>query len=75
MNHFSVKGPIKRLDIPRGDEIGEADKLKIYDERQKDFLQNTSRELKTPLMSIQGYAEAIKDGVVEGAEYGRAWIL
>lgn len=40
-------------------------KLKVYDKKQKEFFQNTSHELKTPLMSIQGYAEAIKDGVLE----------
>lgn len=40
-------------------------KLRAYDKRQKEFFQNTSHELKTPLMSIQGYAEAIKDGVLE----------
>lgn len=40
-------------------------KLKQYDKKQKEFFQNTSHELKTPLMSIQGYAEAIKDGVLE----------
>ncbi len=37
------------------------------DERKR-FFQNASHELKTPLMSIQGYAEAIRDGVVEGDE-------
>jgi len=41
-------------------------KIHALDEEQKRFLQNTSHELKTPLMSIQGYAEAIKDGIVTG---------
>jgi signal transduction histidine kinase len=76
MNHFTVKGSISDIDISTGDEIEElakcfnsmANNLKTYDDRQKAFLQNTSHELKTPLMSIQGYAEAIKDGVVQGAE-------
>lgn len=42
-----------------------ARELKEYDIAQKKFLQNASHELKTPLMSIQGYAEGIKDGVFE----------
>lgn len=42
-----------------------AKELKEYDMAQKKFLQNASHELKTPLMSIQGYAEGIKDGVFE----------
>ncbi len=36
-----------------------------YDRQQKEFFQNSSHELKTPLMSIRSYAEAIKDGIVE----------
>ncbi|MCX5780905.1 MAG: HAMP domain-containing sensor histidine kinase [Firmicutes bacterium] len=80
MNDFNIKGSLPELDIPAGDEIGAlaqgftamAGKLKFYDQRQQAFLQNTSHELKTPLMSIQGYAEAIKDGVVEGGEVERS---
>lgn len=41
-----------------------------YDQNQKEFLQNVSHELKTPLMSIVGYAEGIKDGVIETKEDG-----
>lgn len=45
-----------------------AKRLKQKDILQKRFIQNASHELKTPLMSIQGYAEAIKDGVINGDE-------
>lgn len=40
--------------------------LKLSDEAQTQLLQNISHELKTPLMSVQGYAEGIRDGILEG---------
>lgn len=43
-----------------------AAELSRYIHSQKQFFQNASHELKTPLMSIQGYAEGIRDGVFEG---------
>jgi signal transduction histidine kinase len=76
LERFSSNRTLDAKAIRTGDEIEELDRcciemagrIKQYDEKQIRFLQNTSHELKTPLMSIQGYAEAIKDGVVEGKE-------
>jgi len=64
------------LDLGRNDEIGElamafdemARRLSEHDEAMRRFLHNTSHELKTPLMSIRGYAEGIRDGVFDGEE-------
>ncbi len=50
--------------------IGEMSaKLEAYDKSQKAFLQNASHELKTPLMSIQGYAEGVISGVVPDVKH------
>jgi len=43
-----------------------AGELDRHTRAQKHFFQNASHELKTPLMSISGYAEGIRDGVFEG---------
>lgn len=70
----------KRLEVKSDDELAAlaiafnemADRLKSYDESQRRFFQNASHELKTPLMSINGYAEGIRDGLFTGPELDKA---
>lgn len=69
-----------RLEIKSDDELAElantfndmAAQLERYDISMRRFLQRTSHELKTPLMSIQGYAEGIRDRVFTGAQLDQA---
>jgi signal transduction histidine kinase len=39
--------------------------LQAYENNQKQFFQNVSHELRTPLMSIRGYAEGIRENIVD----------
>lgn len=44
-----------------------ADKVKI-DEMRKEFLDNVSHELKTPIALVQGYAEGLREGINDDPE-------
>jgi len=63
----------RKISIPVDDELQEfvstinlmSDKLQTYDQAQKTFLQNASHEFRTPLMSIQSYAEGIIYDIVD----------
>jgi len=70
----------RRLEVDSYDELTRlaiafnemADRLKRYDESRRRFFQNASHELKTPLMSINGYAEGIRDNLFIGPELDQA---
>ena len=59
------------IEVDREDEIGKLGKsieqlrnqLIYQDEMQQSFLQNISHELKTPVMVIRSYSQAIRDGI------------
>lgn len=69
-----------RLDLKSDDELADlantfndmAYQLERYDTSMRRFFQSTSHEIKTPLMSIQGFAEGIRDGVFSGPKADQA---
>ncbi|MDY4172298.1 MAG: ATP-binding protein [Evtepia sp.] len=75
----------RRTDPPAGSPLGESAsqahirrqmaQLKREYEKQdrmrRDFTANVSHELKTPLTSISGYAEIIREGMVKSEDVGR----
>lgn len=51
------------------------DSLKIAEERDRQFLQSTSHDLKTPVMIIKGYAQAMLDGIGVDSENSAAEVI
>jgi signal transduction histidine kinase len=65
INPISASGEIKEVAQSVYDMASE---LQRYINTQQTFFQNASHELKTPLMTIQGYAEGIKEKVFDEQE-------
>lgn len=71
------------LNIKSEDEIGRLaqamkemkEALKLADEEEKKFLQSISHDLKTPVMVIMSYAQAIIDGMYEDSAEEPASII
>src|SRR6476659_6548327 len=46
-------------------EVGGAASLERQEAMRRDFIANAAHELRTPLTNLQGYLEALRDGVIE----------
>lgn len=47
----------------------EKEKVELLEKHRKEFFDNVTHELKTPLTAITGYAEMLKDNIVSDAEF------
>ena len=68
IKRIKATGEIKEVEQSVYEMAGE---LQRYMNSQQAFFQNASHELKTPLMTIQGYAEGIRDRIFEEKEEER----
>lgn len=48
--------------------LNDVTRLKILENIRKDFVANVSHELKTPVTSIKGYVETLKEGAIDDTE-------
>jgi signal transduction histidine kinase len=69
----------QRVDVGRDDEVGRlaraftimAERVGERDAQMRALLANVSHDLKTPMTSITGYAQALEDGTATGDDAGR----
>ncbi len=76
---FAINRDNKPIPIRSKDEYGElADELNVlgaelskFDDYQRKFISNISHDIRSPLTSIQGYVQAMADGVIPPESYER----
>lgn len=54
--------------------INDVTKLRRLESMRRDFVANVSHELKTPITSIEGFAETLLDGALEDPESARSFV-
>ena len=63
--NMGIKELGEKIQIINEQNISEIDTMKEMETYRKEYIGNVSHELKTPLFSIQGYIETLRDGAVE----------
>lgn len=75
---FHVQGA--RLVDPRGERAGavvvlsDMTRIRRLEDLRRDFVANVSHELKTPVTSIRGFAEALQEGALADPEQARRYV-
>lgn len=64
----SLEKNISELKTANNELQKDIERKEKVDEMRKEFLSNVSHELKTPIALIQGYAEGLKEGVIDDPE-------
>lgn len=62
---------LDRIEKQNTDIKNQIEEIRAAENTRKEFSANVSHELKTPLTTISGYAELMKDGIVKPEDMGR----
>lgn len=65
---YTLEKTISELKTANNELQRDIEKKEEIDEMRKEFLSNVSHELKTPIALIQGYAEGLKEGIIQDEE-------
>lgn len=65
---LTLEKTISELNTANNELKKDIEKKTQIDDMRKEFLSNVSHELKTPIALIQGYAEGLKEGIIDDEE-------